>query len=134
MKVIEGINIHNLEVVVKGKNLKRHDIYLGGLTLSVDGREFILDVVQSYSDEIDEEIFDEDVTIRITCEIESDEETFDECPYDLTKDDLLDCEHNDLVRTLFVDGDSTEFDVESIILHFDDCEGQDYQIKINEEN
>jgi hypothetical protein len=127
MKTIEGINFHNLEVVIKGKDYHRNDVDLGALTLSVDGREFILDVVQSYSDEIEE-----DGTLRITCDIEVDEDTFDECPYDITKDDLLDAEHNDLVRTLFVGGE-VEFDVVSITLYFDDCNGQDYQLLVDEE-
>jgi hypothetical protein len=126
MKTIKGINIHNLEVVVKGKDILRHDVDLGALTLSVDGREFILDVVQSYSDEV------EDGTLRISCDVEGNEEEFDECPYDLTKDDLLDCEHNDLVRTLYVSG-SEDFEVVSITLYFDDCNGQDYQLKVNED-
>lgn len=127
MKTIEGINFHNLEVVIKGTNYERHDVDLGALTLSVDGREFILDVVQSYSDEIEE-----DGTLRISCDIEADEDVFDECPYDLTKDDILDCEHNDLERTLYVGGE-VDFEVVSITLHFDDCNGQDYQLLVDEE-
>jgi hypothetical protein len=129
MKEIKGINIHNLEVVIKG-HLNRHDIDLGALTLSVDGREFILDVVQSYSDETEDN--DGNPILRISCDLEPDEDTFDECPYDLTKDDLLDAEHNDLVRTLYVGGE-IDFEVESILLHFDDCEGQDYQLEIDED-
>ena len=127
MKTIEGINFHNLEVLVKGKNYHRNDIDLGGLTLSVDGREFMLDVKQSYSDKVLE-----DGTLRISCEIEADEDVFDDCPFDLTKDDLLNAEHNDLERTMYVGGD-VEFDVVSITLHFDDCNGQDYQLLVNEE-
>jgi len=127
MKNINGINFHNLEVVIKGKDYHRNNVDLGALTLSVGGREFILDVVQSYSDEIEE-----DGTLRISCDIEADEDVFDECPYNLTKDDLLDCEHNDLKRTLYVGGE-VEFDVMSITLHFDDCNGQDYQLLIDEE-
>jgi hypothetical protein len=126
MKKIDGVNIHNLEVVVKGVDYHRNDVDLGALTLSVDGREFILDVVQSYSDELEE-----DGTLRISCDIEADEDVFDECPYDITKDDLLDCEHNDLVRTLYVTGEE-EFEVVSITLYFD-IDGQDYQMKIDED-
>jgi hypothetical protein len=127
MKNIKGINIHNLEVVIKGEYYQRNDVDLGALTLSVDGREFILDVVQTYSDEIEE-----DGTLRISCELEVDEEVFDECSYDITKDDLLDAEHNDLVRTLYIGGE-VEFEVVSITLHFDDCNNQDYQLLVDEE-
>lgn len=125
---IEGVNIHNLEVVIKG-HPQRHDVNLGALTLSVDGREFILDVVQTYSDETED--LEGNPILRISCDLEADDDVFDECPYDITKDDLLDCEHNDLVRELFVDGE-VEFEVESILLHFD-VDGQDYQIKVDEE-
>ena len=123
MKKIEGVNIHNLEVVIKG-DVERHDVDLGALTLSVDGREFILDVVQSYTDDIEG-------GMRISCDIEVDEETFDECPYNITKDDMLDCEHNDMIRELYVGGE-VEFEVESILLHFD-IDGQDYQMVVDEE-
>ena len=129
MKTIEWVNIHNLEVVIKG-HVPRHDVDLGALILSVDGRKFILDVVQSYSNETED--MKGNPILRITCEIEVDEDTFDECPYDITKDDLLDAEHNDLVRTLFVGSDGDDFEVESILLHFD-IDGQDYQLLIDEE-
>lgn len=123
MKTIEGVNIHNLEVEIKG-DVQRHDIDLGALTLRVDDREFILDVVQSYSDEIEG-------GLRISCDLEVDEDTFDECPYNITKDDILDCEHNDMVRELYVGGE-VEFEVVSILLHFD-IDGQDYQMVIDED-
>jgi len=123
MKKIKGVNVHNLEVVVKG-DISRHDVDLGALTLSVEDREFIFDVVQSYSEDTED-------GIRISCDIEPDEETFDECPYNLTKEDLLDCEHNNLERTLFVGGEE-DFELVSILFHFD-IDGQDYQIKIEQE-
>ena len=128
MKEIKGVNIHNLEVVVKG-HVPRHDIDLGALTLSVDGREFILDVVQTYSDETED--MDGNPILRISCDLESDETLFDECPFDITKEDLLDAEHNDLVRELYVGGE-TDFEVESILLHFD-IDGQDYQLAIEQD-
>jgi len=127
MKKIRGIKIGNLEVEIKG-SVERHNVDLGALTLAVDGREFILDVVQSYSQTPKETGTG---TTRITCELEVDEDTFDECPYNITKDDILDCEHNDLVRELFVGGDE-EFEVESITLYFE-ADGEDYQMKIDEE-
>jgi hypothetical protein len=123
MKTIEGVNIHNIEVEIKG-DVQRHDIDLGALTLRVDDREFILDVVQSYSDEIEG-------GLRISCDLEVDEDTFDECPYNITKDDILDCEHNDMVRELYVGGE-VDFEVVSILLHFD-IDGQDYQMLIDED-
>ena len=123
MKTIEGVNIHNLEIVIKGTT-ERHNVDIGALTLRVDDREFILDVVQSYSDELED-------GLRISCDLEVDEVTFDECPYNITKDDMLDCEHNDMVRELYVGGE-VDFEVESILLHFD-IDGQDYQMVIDEE-
>lgn len=123
MKKIKGVNIHNVEVLIKGTK-ERHDIDLGALTLRVDDREFILDVVQSYSDETEDGLI-------ISCDLEVDEDTFDECPYNITKDDMLDCEHNDMVRELYVGGE-VDFEVVSITLYFD-IDGQDYQMMIDEE-
>ncbi len=129
MKRIEGINIHNLEVVIKGTD-ERHNIDLGAITLSVDDREFIFDVVQSYTDKTED--IDGNPILLISCDLEVDEDTFGECPYNLTKDDLLSADDNNLVKTLYVGGDE-DFEVVSILLHFDDCNGQDYQLEIDEE-
>lgn len=128
MRLLKEVNIGNIEIVIKGE-FERHDLSIGALTLSVDGREFILDVVQSYTDTPEKT---GDGTTRITCDIEVDEDTFDECPYDITRDDLLNCEHNDLVRELFVDGDNFVNEIESITLYFE-IDGQDYSMLINEE-
>ena len=122
---IKGINLHNIEVIVEAESLQRGDIDFGSLTLSVDDRECVLDVIQSYTDKIDVKGL-----YRISCDIEPDEYVFPDCPYNLTKSDLLDCEHNGLSRTLFVGGEK-QFDVSKITLHFDDCEGQDYQLDVD---
>jgi hypothetical protein len=127
MKCIEGINIHNLEVVLVG-DVDRNLIDIGALTLSAEGREFILDVSQSYSDGVETT---GDGTTRITCDLEVDEETFSECKYDFTKEDLLNGYDRDM--TLFLGSEDIDFTVKSITLHFDDCNGQDYQLQVNEE-
>ena len=123
MKSIKGVLIDNLVVVIKGTT-ERGNVDLGALTLSVDGREFILDIVQSYSNETDD-------GLHIVCDLEVDEETFAECPYDITKEDLLNYENNGLVRTLYVGGEE-DFDVVSIVLDFE-VDGQHYQIGVDEE-
>jgi len=126
--MIEGVNIHNLEVEIKG-HVDRNIVDIGSLTLSVDGKEHILDVTQSYSDKT-ENISGESI-LRITCDLEIDKDTFEDCPYDITKNDLLDADHNELNAELYVGGEE-DFEVENILLHFD-VDGQDYQIKVSEE-
>jgi hypothetical protein len=125
MKKIEGINIHNLEVTIDRK-VESGNMNIGALTLEIEDRAFILDVVQTYHDDI------EGNKTRVTCELEVDEDTFFECPYNVTKEDILNARHNNLKRTLYIDGE-VDFEVELIILHFDDCNGQDYQIEVVEE-
>jgi len=126
--MIEGVNIHNLEVEIKG-HVDRNIVDIGSLTLSVDGREHILDVTQSYSYKT--ENFSGEPILRITCDLEIDKDTFEDCPYDITKNDLLDADHNDLNAELYVGGEE-DFEVGNILLHFD-IDGQDYQIKVSEE-
>tara|TARA_B100000963_G_C22590987_1_gene655483 strand:+ start:1342 stop:1722 length:381 start_codon:yes stop_codon:yes gene_type:complete len=125
---MEEVNIHNLELEIKG-HVDRNIVDIGSLTLSVDDREYILDVTQSYSDET--ENFSGEPILRITCDLEVDKDTFEDCPYDITKHDLLDADHNDLNAELYVGGEE-DFEVEQILLHFD-IDGQDYQIKVKEE-
>lgn len=127
MKTIEGINIGNIELVFDGA-FERHDLILGALTISHEDREFILDVVQSYTDTPD---MTGDGTTRITCDIEVDEDTFDECPYNITKADILDNNHNDMEIKLWVDGD-VENEIKSMTLYFE-ADGEDYQIKVEKE-
>jgi len=126
--MIEGVNIHNLEVEIKG-HVDRNIVDIGSLNLSVDDREYILDVTQSYSDKT--ENFSGEPILRITCDLEIDKDTFEDCPYDITKNDLLDADHNELNAELYVGGEK-DFEVENILLHFD-VDGQDYQIKVSEE-
>ena len=113
---------------MEGERDDSKDYDFGALTLAVDGREFILDVCQSYTDGPD---MTGENTTRITLEVEVDEEIFDECPYDITKDDLLDCEHNDLTRELYVGG-NFENKILSITFYFE-IDGQDYQMLLEQE-
>ena len=99
--------------------------YLGAVTLKRDGREFILDVCQSYTYDDDD---CESGTI-IQCDLEIDEDTFEDCPYDLTMEDLL----SDLISAeFFIESDEVDFEVEQIILMFNH-EGEHKSIKVTEE-
>lgn len=125
MKTIEGVTFGNIEVVISGKRDCSKDYDFGALTLKCEDREFILDVVQSYTDEVG------DGTTRITLEVESDEDIFSDCPYNLTKQDLLGCEHNELVKELFIGG-TFENEIVSITFFFE-IDGQDYSISVDQE-
>ena len=125
MEKIKGVTFGNIEVVISGKKDWSEDYDFGALTLKCQDREFILDVVGSYTDEL------EDGTTRITLDIEPDKETFPDCPYNLTKEDLLDCEHNDLIRELFIGG-TFKNEILSITLYFE-IDGQDYSMIIEQE-
>jgi hypothetical protein len=124
---MKGVNIHNLEIVIKGHiDINKVNVNLGSLTLSADGREYILDVDKSYTDHT-EDLLGDDIT-RITCDLEVDKETFNECKYDFTKEDLLNADCYEDIMEMYIDGD--DFELESVTLHFD-CDGQDYQLKTN---
>ena len=81
MLVIDGVEILGLDVNLWGARNPDEDYDFGALTLSCDGREFILDVCQTYWDESSGDIL-------INCKLEIDEDVFDECEYDLTATDL----------------------------------------------
>jgi len=128
MKQIKGVSIGNIEVVVKGERNPNDDYDFGALTFNCQDREFILDVCQSYTD--GPEMTGEDFT-RITLEVEVDEDIFSECPYNITKEDLLDCEHNDLTRELYIGGNFKN-EILSITFYFE-VDGQDYQMMLEQE-
>jgi hypothetical protein len=128
MKKIKGVNIGNIEVVLQGNKDDSKDYDFGALTLACDDREFMLDVCQSYTDTPEKT---GNNTTRITLDVETDTELFNKCPYNLTKQDLLDCEHNDLTRELYVGG-NFENKVLSITFYFE-VDGQDYSMLIEQE-
>jgi len=57
------------------------EIDLGAVTLKKDDREFILDIVMS-------EWHRDHTGTTITCKLEQDKESFPDCKYDLTSEDL----------------------------------------------
>jgi hypothetical protein len=128
MKTIEDVKIGSIEVVIEGERNWDDEYDFGALTLKCEDREFILDVCQSYTD--GPEATGENFT-RITLDVEVDEDIFDECPYNITKQDLLDCEHNDLTRELYIGG-NFENKILSIDFFFE-IDGQDYQMKLEQE-
>ena len=85
--------------------------YLGAVTLSRDGREFILDVTQSYTYD-DEECAG---GTEIQCDLAVNEDEFSDCPFDLTMEDLL---SDDVSATFFIESDEEDFEIEQMILIF----------------
>ncbi len=70
------------------------DYDFGGVTLECEGREYILDVVQTFWEE-------ENGDANVYCELAVDKDTFEDCKYNLTSVDLL---GNNLKATMFFDG------------------------------
>ena len=75
---------------------------LGAIYLSRDGREYILDVYQSYTTESGD--------TEIDCDLEVDKDTFEECAFDLTAEDLM---SSDLKATFYI---ATELEIDSMTL------------------
>ena len=98
---IHNIEILSLNVVLVGKIDVETD--LGAVTISREGREYILDVVQSYS------MFEDGIT-SIETDLERDDELFFDCPYDITAEDLI---SDDLKVEFYI---STENEIESMTL------------------
>jgi hypothetical protein len=98
---IHNIEILSLNVVLVGKIDVETD--LGAVTISREGREYILDDVQSYS------TFEDGIT-SIETDLERDDELFSDCPYDITAEDLI---SDDLKVEFYI---STENEIESMTL------------------
>jgi len=92
---INGVEILGVTIVLYGEIEPTETVDLGALTIKRGNREYILDVVQSYRN------FEGGFT-TIKTDLEKDEETFAECPYDITASDLM---SNDLNIDFFIDGD-----------------------------
>jgi hypothetical protein len=92
---IDGVEILGVTVILYGEIEENEHVDLGALTIKRDDREYILDVVQSYTK------FEGGFT-TIETDLEKDEDTFEDCPYDITSVDLM---SNDLQLEFFIDGD-----------------------------
>lgn len=101
MNIIDGVKILSLEIELVGKKDEETD--LGSVTISRDGREYVLDTCMSYSD------FEDGIT-TIEAILERDDEIFDECPYDITAEDLA---SDDLVIEFYIE---TENEIQSMVL------------------
>jgi hypothetical protein len=87
---MDDVKFLGVEVVIDGNHLST-EIDFGALTLSRDGREYIVDGVQSYRD------FNGETTISI--DVKVDREVFCDCKYDLKETDLF---ASDLSATFFL--------------------------------
>jgi hypothetical protein len=81
---IDGIEILSLEIELYGERTNTTEIDLGALYLSCEGREYVLDVVQSVTSI-------EGGFTHIRCDLERDDDTFppSEHKYDLNMLDLM---------------------------------------------
>lgn len=81
---IDNVEILSLEIELYGERSNTDEIDLGALYLSCDGREYILDVTQSYTTI-------EGGFTHIRCDLERDDDTFppSEHKYNLRGTDLL---------------------------------------------
>lgn len=94
--IIDLDNILNVVVTYYGNEINT-SINFGSLLLENEGREFILDVCNSYR-----EFKPYDYETTITLYLEIDKETFENCNFDLTQDDLL---SNSLSAKIFIDSE-----------------------------
>lgn len=100
---IDNVEIISLTAVLYGERNDEHEIDLGSLTIKREGREYILDVVQSYT-----EVKDGFTTIET--DLERDDETFAECPYDITAEDMM---ADDLFVEFYI---ASDLEVENLTL------------------
>jgi hypothetical protein len=101
---MENVEILGLTVNLFGVRTEDMDTPdLGAVTLSKDGREYILDVCQSYTDESSGDT-------EIKCDLEVDKDIFEDCEFDLTATDLM---SSDLLAEFYI---ATELEIDSMTL------------------
>jgi hypothetical protein len=91
---IKGVEILGLTINLLGVRNIEEDYDFGALTLKCEGREFILDVCQTYWDESSGDC-------EIKCDLEIDKDVFEDCKYDLEAVDLY---NDELVAQFYIGG------------------------------
>ena len=94
---MKGVTINGLVIILDGFRDESKDYDFCSLTLACEGREYILDVCQTYTT-------DEVTTCRVECDLlmDKDTDTFTDCPFDLRAEDLL---NEDLTAKFYMGGD-----------------------------
>jgi hypothetical protein len=80
--LIDKVEILSLQATLYGEHDPEVDYDFGALTLKCEGREYILDTIQTYWSE-------EEGISTIQIDLEKDEDTFSTCPYDLKAADFI---------------------------------------------
>lgn len=124
---MKGVEIDNLEIELKG-DYSVVTPYLGGLFITVDDRKYTLDVYKTFIN--DPEFTGEDLT-RFECHLQEDSEVFPDSPQNVTKEDLLNSEHNGLEVEFFIDNIEEE-DILKMMLHVT-IDGEAYQLTVKQE-
>jgi len=122
MRKIDIEDFKNIVIIIQGNDYKGNDTNIGALTLSIEDREFMIDISQTYTTKL------EDGNTSILCEFEDeiDRETFDECPFNITNEDL---KSPNLNASLHIMNDIEDFVINSTTLTFNSNEL--IEIKIN---
>lgn len=81
---IDGVEILHVSIEIGEVSLEPASLDLGSVTLSCDGREYRMDMVQSYTDEYEGYTI---ITVDLTTLDE--DNIFEDCKFDLTKEDLF---------------------------------------------
>jgi len=122
MRKIDIEDFKNIVIIIQGNDYKGNDTNIGALTLSIEDREFMIDISQTYTTKL------EDGNTSILCEFEDeiDRETFDECPFNITNEDL---KSPNLNASLHIMNDIEDFVINSTTLTFNS--NKLIKIKIN---
>jgi hypothetical protein len=121
---IDGVEIHVLEITLEGIRNDDHEIDIGALTLSRNEREHVLDgaLSETYTDEDANET-------EINVFLELDRDLFDECKFDLTKEDL----HSGELEAVFYIESYPDLPVKKMTLLIDNGSGGTMEIDVKEE-
>lgn len=97
--MIDGVEILGVTIKLYGElDRTTEHIDLGAVTIKRGDREYILDIVQSYTNV-------EGGFTTIETDLERDDDTFPDCPYNITASDLM---SNDVSVDVFIDGDFSQ--------------------------
>lgn len=111
-KIPRKLNFDSIKLELNFYCVVDRNLYnFGALRMECEGRSYILDVVQSYTNEVNN-------ATEITCDLAIDKDVFifgneiDQCPYDLKEEDF----YNSNFKATFYIGEEWEVKPDSITL------------------
>lgn len=119
---IEGVKFGLATLIIRGKKNEAKEYNLNTLTVQRGNRQYKLDVIESYSN-----YFEDHNSTGFIMVLKPDEEVFDDCPYNMTKEDFL---SDDITFEMYISGNFENEIIDATMLVYIDGVEKEFKVEL----